>query len=188
MTREVSQRCRRASRYRWRNLWFEAGAWDRDVALLHNGGGRDVIETESEYSRSRIVPNTCLKLHHCLSPTCAFALSATTPSCTLHVFFFFFFVQGRAGLFLQYNLYFHDGLHDHRWQPSHNVTTRAHAVVQSLASFLSFSFCLEHLLPLTEPSGYVHLSLYILCEHTCRRNRITTPINIALANLHTKRA
>jgi hypothetical protein len=85
------------------------------------------------------VPNTCLKLQHCLSPTCAFALSATTLSCRLHTFSYS--TRSSRALHLIKSLPSTTGytitVSSHH---TPNVTTRAHAVVQSIASFVDF-FC-----------------------------------------------
>jgi hypothetical protein len=44
VTREVSDRSGGLAATRWAVPLFEAGAWDRDVALLQDSGGRHVVQ------------------------------------------------------------------------------------------------------------------------------------------------
>ena len=56
---------------------FEAGVWDRSVALLQNGDGSDVVQTSNQYRTSCIVPNSCLNLHYSFFSVLRARFSAT---------------------------------------------------------------------------------------------------------------
>lgn len=149
---------------------FEAGAWDRGVALLQNGDGSDVVQTSSQYRTSCIVPNSCLPqpalqpfsvLRARPSPTRLLVSSrAFFPLSSCPLFFFSSLPTsiGRAGLFLHHCQYLHllqPSSQDHH--DSRPCSSTLHCLLCPLY------FVVAHILqfPSTEPSGYVSPSLYI---------------------------
>lgn len=144
---------------------FEAGAWDRRVALLQNGDGSDVVQTSNQYRTSCIVPNSCLDLHYGFFSVLRARSSATRLLVSSRALVFFPLLLFRFLLLLVEpdSSFTVVNISLSCDQAARTTTIHAHAVAHLTVSFCSFYFAFAHRLPFpsTEPSGYVSPSLYI---------------------------